>query len=276
MEEQIKFKEGLDALLDLAAASDGTLTMAQIREACGDFHLSGEQLNLVCAYLESNRVKIQDSPVSGKSRKLSGEPEEETVGKTDGKAAGQEKAQAGGQEKAKDGDGRESAYYKMYLDELKKLRRYRREEEEELIEAMLAGDAQAKERLIEGNLPQVVRISKEYLGQGVLAADLVQEGNMALLLAMETYDRQKSFRLHLLEEIERAMVEAIREQTGADDVGRHLAQDANALMRATEELAEELEREATAQELAAYLHMDQAKVEALVKMSLDAMNMFEG
>ena len=262
MDEQIKFKEALDALLDLATASDGTLTMAQIREACGDFHLSGEQLNLVCAYLESNRVKIQDSPASGKSRELFSEPEE-----TGGKAGGQEKAQG------RNGDGKESAYYKMYLDELRKLRRYAREEEEELIEAMLAGNAEARDRLIEGNLPQVVRVSEEYLGQGVLAADLVQEGNMALLLAMENYDRRKNFRLYLLEEIERAMVEAIREQTGADDVGRHLAEDANALMRATEVLAEELDREATAEELAEYLHMDQAKVEALVKMSL---NMFEG
>ena len=107
MDEQIKFKEALDALLDLAAASDGMLTMPQVQEACSEFHLSQEQLGLVCAYLESNRVKIQDAPASGRSRELFGEPEAETARK------------AGGQEKAKDGDGRESAYYKMYLDELK-------------------------------------------------------------------------------------------------------------------------------------------------------------
>ncbi len=259
MDEQRKLTEALEALMDLAAASDGTLTKAQVREACGDLGLTEEQFDLVCAYLESKKVKIQDFAAPKKSRELFEERE------TDLDKPGRKAAK----------DGKESAYYRMYLDELKKIRAYQDEEEAALVEAMLSGDPQAKERLIEGNLARVVRMSEEYLNQGVLAADLVQEGNMALVMAMETYDRQKNFRLHILEEIERAMVEAIREQTGADDVGLHLASDANALMKATEELAEELDREATAEELAAYLHFSRDKVESLVKMSLDAMNMYE-
>ena len=268
MDEQRKLTEALEALLDLAAASDGALTRDQVRDACKDIGLNEEQFDLICAYLESKKVKIQDFATPKKSLELFEDADEADE-------AGADKSKDGsGQRAAK--NGRESAYYQMYLEELKSLRAYRDEEEEALVEAMLSGDQEAKERLIEGNLARVIRMSEEYLDQGVLAADLVQEGNMALVMAMETYDRQKNFRLHLLEEIEAAMVEAIREQTGADDVGRHLAQDANALMKATEELAEELEREATAEELAAYLHISQDKVEALVKMSLDAMNMYEG
>ena len=268
MDEQRKLTEALEALLDLAAASDGALTRDQVRDACKDIGLNEEQFDLICAYLESKKVKIQDFATPKKSLELFEDADEADEAGVD------EAGDGSGQRAAK--NGRESAYYQMYLEELKSLRVYREEEEEALVEAMLSGDQEAKERLIEGNLARVIRMSEEYLDQGVLAADLVQEGNMALVMAMETYDRQKNFRLHLLEEIEAAMVEAIREQTGADDVGRHLAQDANALMKATEELAEELEREATAEELAAYLHISQDKVEALVKMSLDAMNMYEG
>ena len=159
------------------------------------------------------------------------------------------------------------------LEELEGIRPYSEEEEKDLVDAMLAGDEAAKAQLIEGNLHRVVQMSQEYLGQGVLAADLVQEGNMAVILGVDSYVPGTNFRVHMLTVIENAMLEAIREQTGSEDAGHTLAADANALMDATETLAEELEREATAEELAEYLHISKERVETLVKISLDAMNL---
>ena len=251
MNEQAQLKEALGALLSLASVSEGLLTMEQILDACEGIGLTDKQVEMVCAYLEMNQVKIQGFAASEADKSLFRE----------GAAADEEKT------------GADSAYFKMYLQELEGIQPYSDEEEQDLVDAMLAGDSAAKEQLIEGNLHRVVQMSQEYLGQGVLAADLVQEGNMALILGMETYVPGTNFRIHLLTEMENAMVEAIREQTGSMDAGHTLAADANALMDATEVLAEELEREATAEELAEYLHISKERVETLVKISLDAMNL---
>ncbi len=252
MNEQAQLKEALGALMGLASVSDRVLTMDQIQDACDGIGLTDKQIEMVCAYLEMNQVKIQGFAASEEDKSLFRDHEAE---------------------KEAEKTGADSAYFKMYLEELEGIRPYREEEEQDLVDAMLAGDGAAKEQLIEGNLHRVVQLSQEYLGQGVLAADLVQEGNMALILAMETYVPGTNFRIHLLTEIENAMVEAIREQTGSQDAGHTLAADANALMDATEVLAEELEREATAEELAEYLHISRERVETLVKISLDAMNL---
>lgn len=254
MDEQAQLKEALGALLTLAAASDGCLTAEQIEDACSGIGLTDRQLQMVCTYLEMNHVTVTGFAASEADKSLfrDGDPE-------------------GDSQKT----GADSAYFKMYLEDLQGIRPCDEQEEARLINAMLAGDAAARERLIEGNLHRVVQLSREYLGQGVLAADLVQEGNMALLLALDTYERGKNFKLHLLSKIEEAMVEAIREQTGADDAGHCLAADANALMKATEVLAEKLGREATAEELAAHLRISKDRVETLVKISLDAMNLSE-
>ena len=252
MNEQAQLKEALGALLSLASVSEGMLTMEQILDACEGIGLTDKQVEMVCAYLEMNQVKIQGFAASEADKSLF----------RDGVAAADEEK-----------TGADSAYFKMYLQELEGIQPYSDEEEQDLVDAMLAGDTDAKEQLIEGNLHRVVQMSQEYLGQGVLAADLVQEGNMALILAMETYVPGTNFRIHLLTEMENAMVAAIQEQTGSMDAGHTLAADANALMDATEVLAEELEREATAEELAEYLHISKERVETLVKISLDAMNL---
>ncbi len=251
MNEQAQLKEALGALLSLATASDRHLTMDQILDACEGIGLTDKQVEMVCAYLEMNHVTIEGFAASAEDKALF----------QDGAAQEEEKT------------GADSAYFKMYLEELEGIRPYSDEEERDLVDAMLAGDEEAKAQLIEGNLHRVVQMSREYLGQGVLAADLVQEGNMALILAMETYVPGKNFRIHLLTEMENAMLAAIREQTGSKNAGFTLAADANALMDATEVLAKELDREATAEELAEYLHISKERVEILVKISLDAMNL---
>lgn len=253
MNEQAQLKEALGALLSLAAASDSRLTVDQIEDACSDIGLDEKQMQMVCTYLEMNHVIIEGFEASEEDKSIFQDASDvrEDAEKT----------------------GADSAYFKMYLEEIQGIRPLDETETLSLIEALSAGDQEAKERLIEGNLHRVVQVSREYLGQGVLAADLVQEGNMALILAMETYEAGTNFLVHIMTEIENAMLAAIREQTGSDAAGNTLAADANALMEATEELAKTLDREATAEELAEYLHISKNRVETLVKISLDAMNL---
>lgn len=252
MDEQRQLKEALSALFLLAEASKRRLTKAQVEEACQEIGLDERQTEMVCAYLEMNHVTIEGFAAKEEDRALFREADDTP-------------------EKKKAGAG--SAHFDMYLKELESLARYEEHEEEALLKAMRAGDGAARERLIEGNLFRVVQVSREYEGRGVPTADLVQEGNIALLQALDTCSTGANISLYLLTEIENAMIRAIQEQTGADDVSQCLAADANALLKATETLARELGREASAGELAAHLHMSRQRVETLVRMSLDAMNL---
>ncbi len=281
--------------MDLAAASDGKISIYDVWDACDGLDLAGPQIDLVCAYLSMNHVEIEgyeaspesarlfrDAPVPRGANESSGsarsdadadearEKEEKDRSEPD---PDQNRARTQPAPKDKDLTGEESSYYQMYLHEIKEVDRYEPGEEEDLLEAMLSGDERAKERLIEGNLRLVVNLTREFLGQGVLAADLVQEGNVALFLAVEDYRRGMDFSRHVENAVRSALRRVIRQETGADDIAQTLAADANALMKATEDLAEDLGREATSQELASYLHMSSDRVESLVKMSLDAMNL---
>ncbi len=254
--EEEQLKEILGSLMSLAKDSDDCLTKGQIEDACGRMNFSTDQMDLICAYLEMNKVTIVDFRASMDDRSLFHDSLK--------------------QDKPEEDNSREADNYKMYLDEVKDARCYSESEEQALLLAAAEGDEDARERLIEGNLGRVVDMAQAYLGHGVPVADLVQEGNVALVLSLDTYVPGENFTVHVLEEIEDAMVEAIREQTGADDIGLCLAADANALMKATERLTDELDREPTASELAEYMHMSRDRVDSLLKMSLDAMNLSDG
>lgn len=308
MDEQTQLKEALRALMTLADATNHTLQVGQVEKECAVLGLDARQIRLVCAYLEMNHVNIEGFAASEEDKSLFRDAADTAETQTGPEAAKSGKRKSAGTGsgmgnsgrvtsanpkiiQAKSGKSRieketgtaigsetgaESAYYQMYLTELKGIRPCTDEEESALEEELLAGSETAreaaKERLVEGNLHRVVQISKAYLGKGVLAADLVQEGNMALFMAIDSYVPGTDFRMHLVQEIENAMIEAIRQQTGSDDILNTLAADANALMKATEVLADRLGREATSEELAEHLHMSRERVETLVKLSLDAMN----
>lgn len=327
MDEQTQLKEALHGLLTLADASDRRLQAGQVEKECAALGLDARQTRLVCAYLEMNHIHIEGFAASEEDKSLfrdavdaaggqrepaaadgEAKPGEDMSdkdkpgkGKSDQERSGSAGSGKRGSQSSDDETGAGSAYYRMYLAELQGVRPCTDEEESALVDMLLTGSDSdretARERLVEGNLHRVVQISRTYLGQGVLAADLVQEGNMALFMAVDSYAAQAyraggdgiygepawrdtadchgagaDFRLYLIREIEAAMVEAIREQTGSDDILNTLAADANALMKATEDLADRLGREATSEELATHLHMSRERVETLVKISLDAMN----
>ena len=150
----------------------------------------------------------------------------------------------------------------------------REQELDMLLGALASGDRAARNRLAEGHLARVVELAKEYAGRGVLMADLVQEGNMALLMAMESFDGG-DFGVHITREICSAMEAVLAEQTGQADTGSYLAAQANAIMKATEELVEELGREATLAEVAKKMNLSEDMTKDIMKISMDALSVVE-
>ena len=250
MDKQEQLREALRELFALAKQADNHLTKEQVTEVCRRISLDERQREVLCAYLERNHLTIEGYTAG-----------EEPAPLRD-RACEREDAQT----------GEDAVSFQAYLKEIKNVKPWQEKEEADLIGAMQAGDPCARKRLIEGNLHLVVQKAQEYLGRGILAADLVQEGNLALMDAMDSLEAGEDLQAHLMAAIANAMEEALKCQSGADDVGRCLAEDANALMKATEVLAEKLEREATAEELADYLHVSPKRVKILAKISLDALN----
>lgn len=252
MNNQDRFKEALDDLLIMAKASGLTLTSAQIDEAFAEFDLDEEKQKLVLAYLGMNQITVTDA-----------ETDEASVSYLKGGEKSEEP-------KEKKLTGADSKAYKMYLEEIAGIKKLTEEELSRLIPALLKGDQAARNRVTEGYLPRVVELSHEYAGQGVLLADLVQEGNMALFMAAATYEGG-DFGVMVTREICSAMEAAIAEQTGQEETGSYLAAQSNAMMKATEELVNELGREATLEEVAAKMHLSEEITRDIMKISMDAL-----
>ncbi len=255
MENQDRFKEALGTLLAKAGEEGNRLTESQIRDCFGEWELSEEQWKLIYSYLDLNKVIVAGH---------NGDRESLSYLKG-GEAPGREKAPL---------TGEDSRCYQMYLEEIRELGKVRREELEVLALKAAEGDREARNRLAEGYLGRVVELAREYAGRGVLLADLVQEGNMALLTAMDTF-ASGDFGVHITREICTAMDAAIAEQTGQDDTGSYLAAQANAMMKATEELVEELGREATLAEVAARMNLSEDMARDIMKISMDALSLVD-
>lgn len=167
-------------------------------------------------------------------------------------------------------------FYQMYLEEIKEMAPCTKAEQEELLRAAAAGNGEARERLIEGSLKEALACAREFDGRGVLLTDLVQESNVALILAVQEYiDRgeQGEFDVFVRERMKTALDLAVKEQLGAEQTKEELAARANVLQTVSQVLSKELEREATLAELAAKMKMTEYQVREIMKMALDAMNL---
>lgn len=166
-------------------------------------------------------------------------------------------------------------FYQMYLEEMKRIAPCSREEKERLLKEAAQGIEEAKKRLIEGSLLTALEYAKEFEGQGVLMNDLVQEANMALILAIEEYRRGEDileFDSFAAQRIREALEAAVKEQQSADKTGEELVARVNVLLKVSQTLAGELGREATVEELAQKMKMSVDEVQNIMKMAMDAMS----
>ncbi len=167
-------------------------------------------------------------------------------------------------------------FYQMYLEEMGHIPPCTREEQEDLLKEAAEGSKEAKKRIVEGNLRAALEYAREYDGRGVLMTDLVQEANMALMMAVEEYVQEEvrqEFDNFKSQRIREALAAAVEEQQSAKQTGEELAARVNVLQQISQLLAKELGREATVEELADKMKMTVEEISGIMKIAMDAMSM---
>ena len=165
---------------------------------------------------------------------------------------------------------------KMYLKEIGRVELLSHEEEIDLAKRILDGEEEAKKKLAAANLRLVVSIAKRYVGRGMLFLDLIQEGNMGLIKAVEKFDYTKGFKFSTYATwwIRQAITRAIADQARTIRIPVHMVETINKLTRVQRQLIQELGREPTAEEIAAEMEgMTPEKVREIQKISLEPVSL---
>ena len=164
---------------------------------------------------------------------------------------------------------------RMYLKEIGKVPLLTAEEEIELAQRMENGDQDAKKRLAEANLRLVVSIAKRYVGRGMLFLDLIQEGNLGLIKAVEKFDCRKGFKFSTYATwwIRQAITRAIADQARTIRIPVHMVETINKLIRVSRQLLQELGREPTPEEIAAEMNLPVERVREILKISQEPVSL---
>lgn len=164
---------------------------------------------------------------------------------------------------------------RMYLREIGKIPLLSYEEEIELAKRILDGDEEAKQKLSESNLRLVVSIAKKYVGRGMLFLDLIQEGNMGLIKAVEKFDYKKGYKFSTYATwwIRQAITRAIADQSRTIRIPVHMVETINKLIRTSRHLLQQLGREPSPEEIAAELEMPVEKVMEIQKIAQDPVSL---
>lgn len=269
MEEQAtKFEEKLKKLLALGKKKKNMLEVQEIKDVFSDMAMGEEQMEKVYEYLETRGVdvlritggEVEDDVIADDIDLLLVDEEEVDVEKIDLSVP--------------DGVSIEDPV-RMYLKEIGKVPLLTAEEEVELAKRMSEGDEEAKKRLAEANLRLVVSIAKRYVGRGMLFLDLIQEGNLGLIKAVEKFDYQKGFKFSTYATwwIRQAITRAIADQARTIRIPVHMVETINKLIRVSRQLLQELGREPSPEEIAAELDMPVERVREILKISQEPVSL---
>jgi len=164
---------------------------------------------------------------------------------------------------------------RMYLKEIGKIPLLTSEEEIELAKRMEQNDEEAKRKLAEANLRLVVSIAKKYVGRGMLFLDLIQEGNLGLIKAVEKYDYRKGFKFSTYATwwIRQAITRAIADQARTIRIPVHMVETINKLIRVSRQLVQELGREPTPEEIAKVMNISEERVREILKIAQEPVSL---
>ena len=164
---------------------------------------------------------------------------------------------------------------RMYLREIGKIPLLTFDEELELAKRILEGDEEAKQKLAESNLRLVVSIAKKYVGRGMLFLDLIQEGNMGLIKAVEKFDYTKGFKFSTYATwwIRQAITRAIADQARTIRIPVHMVETINKLIRTSRNLLQQMGREPTPEEIAKEMEIPVEKVVEIQKIAQDPVSL---
>lgn len=266
MEENVvKFQEKLKNLVALAKKKKNILEIQEINDAFRDMELEPTQMDKVFEYLEANGIDVlqmnDDSNVDDDDLEIMLSDEDEVD---------MEKIDLS----VPDGISIEDPV-RMYLKEIGKVPLLSAEEEIELAKRMADGDEEAKKRLAEANLRLVVSIAKRYVGRGMLFLDLIQEGNLGLIKAVEKFDYQKGFKFSTYATwwIRQAITRAIADQARTIRIPVHMVETINKLIRVSRQLLQELGREPSPEEIAEEMDIPVERVREILKISQEPVSL---
>ncbi|OOB80215.1 MAG: RNA polymerase sigma factor RpoD [Epulopiscium sp. Nuni2H_MBin003] len=243
-QQKMTFKIRLDQLLILAKDKNGVLEQKDITDAFSDLELEPTKIEQVYEYLEAQSIDIIGELVDI-------EKEDEVIDFT-----------------LPEGINIDDPV-RMYLKEIGKVPLLSGEEEIKLAKRIELGDEEARKRLSEANLRLVVSIAKRYVGRGMLFLDLIQEGNLGLIKAVEKFDYKKGYKFSTYATwwIRQAITRAIADQARTIRIPVHMVETINKLMRVSRQLLQELGRDPQPEEIAKEMDLTVAKVREIMKIS---------
>jgi len=241
----------LKELLALGKKKKGILEYKEIMDFLADIELDSEQIDKIYEYLESQGIDVMGVV----------ELEEDSEKDLD--------------LSINDGSINIDDHVRMYLKEIGKVSLLSADEETELAKRMEEGDEYAKKRLAEANLRLVVSIAKRYVGRGMLFLDLIQEGNLGLIKAVEKFDYRKGYKFSTYATwwIRQAITRAIADQARTIRIPVHMVETINKLIRVSRQLLQELGREPSDEELAKEMQMPVDKVREIRKIAQEPVSL---
>ena len=164
---------------------------------------------------------------------------------------------------------------RMYLKEIGRIKLLTPEEEQEIAKKMAEGDEDARKRMSEANLRLVVSIAKRYVGRGMQLLDLIQEGNLGLMKAVEKFDYTKGYKFSTYATwwIRQAITRAIADQARTIRIPVHMVETINRVLRTSHSMVQKLGREPTTKEIADELHIEESKVEEVLKIAQEPVSL---
>ena len=243
----------------IAKGKKGSLSVSDLEEAMEEFDYDTDKLYDT---LESNGIAIPIDISQSEMTEIENEVEKFNTGENMERLLEQEGL-------AIDDPVR------MYLKEIGKVPLLGAEEEKELARRMAEGDENAKNKLVEANLRLVVSIAKRYVGKGMFFLDLIQEGNLGLVKAVEKFDYQKGYKFSTYATwwIRQAITRAIADQARTIRIPVHMVETIHKVSRYSRQMLQELGREATADEIGEKMGMSAEKVREIMKIAQDPVSL---
>ena len=264
-----KFSEKLVELLELAKKKKNVLEYQEISDFFKDSPLEVDQMEKVFDFLEASGVDVlRITENSGDELLLDNDMDMD--GMEDEEEVELDKIDLSVPEGVSIEDP-----VRMYLKEIGKVSLLSADEEIELAKRMEKGDEAAKKRLAEANLRLVVSIAKRYVGRGMLFLDLIQEGNLGLIKAVEKFDYRKGYKFSTYATwwIRQAITRAIADQARTIRIPVHIVETINKLIRVSRQLLQELGREPTPEEIAEEMDMPVDRVREILKISQEPVSL---
>ena len=264
-----KFSEKLVELLELAKKKKNVLEYQEISDFFKDQPLDAEQMDKIFDFLEASGVDVLRITDNG-ADDLMLDDDMDIDGLDDEEEVELDKIDLSVPEGVSIEDP-----VRMYLKEIGKVPLLSAEEEIELAKRMEQGDENAKKRLAEANLRLVVSIAKRYVGRGMLFLDLIQEGNLGLIKAVEKFDYRKGYKFSTYATwwIRQAITRAIADQARTIRIPVHMVETINKLIRVSRQLLQELGREPTPEEIAEEMDMPVDHVREILKISQEPVSL---